>query len=80
MMQPAPRRTTSGYTRVSDGLVTRSSRSMTARAAGPGNSVTIRGSASVARSSLVIEVILNSLQSLGNLGGVPSVVGAALPR
>ena len=41
------RRTTSGYTRVSDGLVTASSRAMISRASGPGSSVRRSGASSV---------------------------------
>jgi hypothetical protein len=48
---PAPRSGASGYARGSDGLVTRPSASMTARARGPGISVTRRGSVSAASAS-----------------------------
>ena len=43
MTHPRARRTTSGYTLVSDGLVTASSRAMTSRARGPGSSVVSAG-------------------------------------
>src|SRR6266508_4005176 len=54
--QPRPRLTTSGYRRVSDGLVTISSRAMMSAAIGPGSSVRRSGAVDWAVRSVVADV------------------------